>query len=63
MEWITSIDSTSQGRKFVTSRSPSLSIRLVASAASQSYGFLAEIVTLPISAIGFSKSNWVILLN
>jgi hypothetical protein len=32
-----------------------MSIRLVASAASESYGFVAEIVTLPISALGFSE--------
>lgn len=41
-------------QKFIKSLSPRLSVRLVASAASQSHGFIAEIVTLPISAIGFS---------
>lgn len=34
---------------------PSLSLRLVASGAPAHHGFIAEIVTLPISAIGFSE--------
>lgn len=42
-------------KKFITTRSPSLSIKMVTSGASENYGFIAEIVTLPISAIGFSK--------
>ncbi|BES98492.1 Scavenger receptor cysteine-rich domain [Nesidiocoris tenuis] len=42
-------------QKFIKSLSPRLSVRLVASAASQSHGFIAEIVTLPISAIGFNR--------
>lgn len=36
---------------------PSLSLRLVASGAPAHHGFIAEIVTLPISAIGFSELN------
>ncbi|KAG8303023.1 hypothetical protein J6590_018486 [Homalodisca vitripennis] len=42
-------------KRFVTTRGPSLSIRVVASGASESYGFIAEIVTTPISAIGFNR--------
>lgn len=42
-------------KRFLTTRGPSLSIRVVASGASESYGFIAEVVTTPISAIGFSK--------
>ncbi|KAF6211152.1 hypothetical protein GE061_014267 [Apolygus lucorum] len=42
-------------QKFVKTLSPRLSVRLVASAASQAHGFIAEIVTLPISAIGFNR--------
>lgn len=34
---------------------PMLSVRLIASGAPARHGFIAEIVTLPISAIGFSK--------
>lgn len=37
------------------SREPSLSVKLFANGASSSHGFIAEIVTLPISAIVFSK--------
>lgn len=36
-------------------KSPILSVRLIASGAPSRHGFFAEIVTLPISAIGFSK--------
>lgn len=42
-------------KRFLTTRGPSLSVRVVASGASESYGFIAEVVTTPISAIGFSK--------
>lgn len=42
-------------KKFYKSTWQGLSVRLFASGASGSYGFVAEIVTLPISAIGFSK--------
>ncbi|XP_066905697.1 protein bark beetle [Halyomorpha halys] len=55
---LTSLDFNSQGgldKKLYKTQSSSLSIRLVASAASRSYGFIAEIVTLPISAIGFNR--------
>ncbi|KAL1117916.1 hypothetical protein AAG570_004229, partial [Ranatra chinensis] len=40
---------------FVVSQSPSLSIRLIASAASEAYGFVAEVVTLPLSVLGFNR--------
>uniref|UniRef100_A0A7G3AYY4 Putative scavenger receptor n=1 Tax=Lutzomyia longipalpis TaxID=7200 RepID=A0A7G3AYY4_LUTLO len=36
---------------------PSLSVRLVASGAPADHGFFAEIVTLPISAIGFNRDS------
>ncbi|XP_014255547.1 protein bark beetle [Cimex lectularius] len=42
-------------KKFVKTLSPRMSVHLVASAASQKYGFIAEVVTLPISAIGFNR--------
>lgn len=42
-------------KKFITTRSPSLSIKMVTSGAAENYGFIAEIVTLPISAIGFNR--------
>lgn len=45
-------------KRFITTQGPSLSIRMVASGASEVYGFMAEIVTTPISAIGFSKKQF-----
>ncbi|KAB0799954.1 hypothetical protein PPYR_07834 [Photinus pyralis] len=36
-------------------KEPSLSIKLFAKGASSSHGFIAEVVTLPISAIGFNR--------
>lgn len=44
-------------KKLFRTSMPSLSIRLVASGAPSHHGFIAEIVTLPISAIGFSKNG------
>ena len=41
-------------KRFITTFSPSLSIKMTASGASEMHGFIAEIITLPISAIGFS---------
>ncbi|KAK2577430.1 hypothetical protein KPH14_003537 [Odynerus spinipes] len=42
-------------KKFFKTREPSLSVRLFANGASSTHGFIAEIVTLPISAIGFNR--------
>lgn len=42
-------------KKLFKTTGPSLSIRLFANGASAKHGFFAEVVTLPISAIGFSK--------
>lgn len=47
-------ESTTEKNLFKT-ESPILSVRLIASGAPARHGFIAEIVTLPISAIGFSK--------
>jgi len=47
---------TPDEKKFFKTQEPSLSIRFFASGASSVHGFIAEIVTLPISAIGFSTS-------
>lgn len=43
------------GKKFFKTKSPRLSVKLFANGASANHGFIAEVVTLPISAIGFSK--------
>lgn len=44
----------SQKRRFIKSTYDSISLKTVAQAASSRiYGFIAEIVTLPIAAIGF----------
>lgn len=48
-------DSGNEKNLFQT-RGPILSVRLIASGAPSKHGFFAEVVTLPISAIGFSKS-------
>lgn len=48
------VGSRNEKRLFKT-KEPSLSVKLFANGASSSYGFFAEIVTLPISAIVFSK--------
>lgn len=46
----------SQRRRFIKSTVGSISLKATARAASsRNYGFIAEIVTLPIAAIGFSK--------
>uniref|UniRef100_A0A8D8T2J5 Protein bark beetle n=2 Tax=Cacopsylla melanoneura TaxID=428564 RepID=A0A8D8T2J5_9HEMI len=42
-------------KKFITTQSPTLSIKLLATGAGHMHGFIAEIVTLPISAIGFNR--------
>lgn len=46
--------STNQKKLFRT-RVPSLSVKLFANGASSDHGFIAEVVTLPIAAIAFSK--------
>ncbi|XP_046838795.1 protein bark beetle [Vespa crabro] len=48
------VDSPYEKKLFKT-REPSLSVRLFANGASNIHGFIAEIVTLPISAIGFNR--------
>lgn len=53
-------DSDNEKRLFRTN-GPILSVRLVASGAPSTHGFFAEVVTLPASAIGFSKSTRTIL--
>ncbi|XP_053697382.1 protein bark beetle [Sabethes cyaneus] len=47
-------DSLNQKRLFKTEE-PALSVRLIASGAPSRHGFIAEVVTLPISAIGFNR--------
>lgn len=48
--------SKSQRRRFIKSTFGSISLKVTAQAASpRFYGFIAEIVTLPIAAIGFGK--------
>lgn len=47
-------DSVDEKKLFKT-QGPSLSVSLFANGASNVHGFIAEVVTLPISAIGFSK--------
>lgn len=42
-------------KKLFRSTGPSLSVKLFATGASNAHGFIAEVVTLPISAIGFSE--------
>ncbi|XP_031833217.2 C-type lectin domain-containing protein bark beetle [Nomia melanderi] len=42
-------------KKLFKTQGPSLSIRLFANGASSVHGFIAEVVTLPISAIGFNR--------
>lgn len=50
----------SQRRRFIKSTFGSISLKVaVQAASSRIYGFIAEIVTLPIAAIGFGK--WIIL--
>lgn len=49
-------DSDNEKRLFRTT-GPILSVRMVASGAPATHGFFAEVVTLPVSAIGFSKFN------
>ncbi|CAG5108295.1 Similar to bark: Protein bark beetle (Drosophila melanogaster) [Cotesia congregata] len=53
---ITNIEYNSKNnKKLFTTQGPSLSIKLLANGASGVHGFIAEIVTLPISAIGFNR--------
>lgn len=55
-KYIGGIEAESENDKdLFRTRSPILSVRLVASGAPATHGFFAEVVTLPISAIGFSK--------
>ncbi|PSN57210.1 hypothetical protein C0J52_05036 [Blattella germanica] len=42
-------------RKLFRTKGPSLSVKLFATGASNVHGFIAEVVTLPISAIGFNR--------
>ncbi|KAJ8986059.1 hypothetical protein NQ317_003352 [Molorchus minor] len=42
-------------KKLFTSMYPSLSVKLFSNGASSDHGFIAEVVTLPISAIGFNR--------
>lgn len=42
-------------KKLIRTSGPLLSVRLFAKGASGVHGFVAEVVTLPISAIGFSE--------
>lgn len=42
-------------KKLFRTKEPSLSVRFFANGASNAHGFIAEIVTLPISAIGFNR--------
>ncbi|XP_044255606.1 protein bark beetle isoform X2 [Tribolium madens] len=42
-------------KRLVRTKLPSLSIKLFANGASSNHGFIAEVVTLPISAIGFNR--------
>lgn len=50
------MDSKDEKKMFMT-KVPSLSVKLFANGASAEHGFIAEVITLPISAIGFSKYN------
>lgn len=49
---------TSEEKTFFRTNGPSLSVRLFSNGASSVHGFIAEIVTLPISAIGFSEYKY-----
>lgn len=49
---------TGGAKRLFKTKMPSLSVKLFANGASSNYGFIAEIVTLPISAIGFSKCKY-----
>ncbi|XP_063914202.1 protein bark beetle isoform X2 [Zophobas morio] len=42
-------------KKLFRTKLPSLSVKLFANGASSNHGFIAEVVTLPISAIGFNR--------
>ncbi|XP_020286537.1 protein bark beetle isoform X2 [Pseudomyrmex gracilis] len=46
---------TPDEKRLFRTRNPSLSVRFFANGASNVHGFIAEIVTLPISAIGFNR--------
>jgi len=50
-------------RRLFRTKGPSLSVKLFATGASSYHGFIAEIVTLPISAIGFSKLCTILMRN
>jgi hypothetical protein len=45
------------GRQFHTTLTTNLSVKLHASGGSGNLGFLAEVVTIPLSAVGFSECN------
>ncbi|EFN78073.1 Lysyl oxidase-like protein 4 [Harpegnathos saltator] len=46
---------TPDEKKLFRTQEPSISVRFFANGASSTHGFIAEIVTLPISAIGFNR--------
>lgn len=50
-------------KRLFRTNGPILSVRLVASGAPSTHGFFAEVVTLPASAIGFSKFHTFTLYN
>lgn len=61
---IATIDANSPlQKKLIRTTGPSLSVRLFAKGASGVHGFVAEVVTLPISAIGFSECLRTLLLQ
>ncbi|XP_023246946.1 protein bark beetle [Copidosoma floridanum] len=49
------VSSGSSVKKLFRTQGPSLSVKLFATGASSVHGFIAEVITLPISAIGFSR--------
>lgn len=54
--FIDSIEAESgNSNKFFKTQGPIMSVRLIASGASSNHGFFAEVVTVPISSIGFSE--------
>lgn len=50
---------TPDEKKFFKTQEPSLSVRFFTNGASNVYGFVAEIVTLPISAIGLVSNFFI----
>ncbi|KAL5280481.1 hypothetical protein ACFFRR_004453 [Megaselia abdita] len=54
--FIDSIEAESgNSHKFFKTQGPIMSVRLIASGASSNHGFFAEVVTVPISSIGFNR--------